>query len=148
MQFYHLLFLLVITLFSCVRTLGADLITTYREFKVVKTPSESPTDNDNRDVAFYVDANEHLETLKAEAEELRDAYKEMVTNAFGHELLKNRTRIITTKAGAAATAKATTEDPLVGGARKASADWVRATINPILSHNQQPPTNSNKTYPD
>lgn len=151
MHFHHFLFMLLIGLFVCVRSIKTDRITTYREFKIVETPpsSDNPdadrTDNNSKaDVSFYVEADEHLEKLKSQAEELRDTYNELIKNAFGRELQRNRTTI-TTPAAAAAAASTEDSSEVVGGVRKASADWVRAAINPMLLKNKPLIDNSNGT---
>lgn len=144
MQCHHFLNVLLVGLIVCIRSTKSDQITTYREFKVVETPESSKnadhTDNSNVDVSFLVDADEHLEKLKSQAEELRDTYNELIKSAFGRELKRNRTATITT------TTK-TIEDSseVVGGTRKASADWVRAAINPMLLENKPSMDNINKT---
>lgn len=154
---HQFLFVLLIGAFICVRSIKSDLITTYREFKVVKTPPDADRDNNsNRDVSFYVEADEHLEKLKSQAEELRDTYNELIKNAFGRELNRNRTAITTpTTTTTPKTPSKTTKDSrrdseysseVVGGTRKAAADWVRAAINPmLLSDNTTTTDNTNKT---
>lgn len=147
------LFALLIGTIACVRTSNSDLITTYREFKVVETPTSSSnhsfngnrTRNSDRDVTFYVEADEQLEKLQSQAEELRDAYNELIKSAFGRELKRNRTIATTPTKKAEATMEDSSE--VVGGARKVSADWVRAAINPMFLKNS-PSTNnrSNQTH--
>lgn len=152
MQCHHFLFALLIGLFLCMRATKSDRITTYREFKVVETPGSSDpdadpdahhTDNSNKDVTFYVDADEHLEKLQTQAEELRDTYNELIKSAFGRELKRNRTATTTTTTAPVTT---TIDDSaeVVGGTRKASADWVRAAINPMFLNDRPSMLDTNK----
>lgn len=140
-------FALLVGFIVCVRFTRGDVITTFREFKVVKTPDDNRANNSNKDVSFYVDADEHLDKLQSQAEELRDTYNELIKSAFGRELKRNRTIAAETETE---TASATTpmegtaiEDSseVVGGARKVSADWVRSVINPMLFDHLPPMDN-------
>lgn len=155
MRCHHFLFALLIGLLLCMRSTKSDRVTTYREFKVVETPGSSNpdadpdahhTDNSNKDVSFYVDADEHLEKLQTQAEELRDTYNELIKNAFGRELKRNRTTIATTTTPAPVTKTTTIDDSaeVVGGTRKASADWVRAAINPMFLNDRPSMLDTNK----
>lgn len=141
----------LIGLFVCIHQIKTDRVTTFREFKVVETPSASDdnpdanhsSDKSHMDLSFFVDADEHLEKLKSQAEELRDTYNELIKNAFGHELQIKRTETITL-----ATNQTTIEEDsaeMVGKARKVSADWVRAAINPMLLNNNSSKNNSSET---
>lgn len=152
MQFHRFLFVFLMGPFVCVRFTKADRITTYRELKIVETPPPSSdkhnvddrTHNNKMDVSFYVDADEHLEKLQSQAEELRDTYNELIKSAFGREL-RNRTTITTTKPAPATATSIKDSSETVGGVRKASADWVRAAINPMLLKSKASIENSNET---
>lgn len=160
MRFRRFLFALLVGVIVCVRSTRSDLITTYREFKVIQTPTSlsdhsfdgnrtsNNNNNDNQDVSFYVEADEHLEKLQSQAEELRDTYNELIKSAFGRELKRNRT-VETAPEAAVATTGTSIEDSseVVGGARKVSADWVRAAINPMLfKHLPSMDNNRNETF--
>lgn len=111
----------------------ADRISTYKEFKLIDTPSristseKPPSEHDSRDLSFYVEAEERLDKLKAEAEEIRDIYNELVKSTFGEQLILNLTNQTNQ------TDQLATDEPsMLGAPRKFSADWVRAAINPSL----------------
>lgn len=158
MQFYHLFFVSLIILYIGVHPIKTDRVTTFREFKVVETSSSSDnnsatkhSEKNHMDLSFYVDADEHLEKLKSQAEELRDTFNELIKNAFEHETKTNHSTAIkltanTTTARASASASASADDDsdevVVGSARKVSADWVRAAINPILLNNNHSSLNN------
>lgn len=127
MRFHYFLSVFAILLLARVQ---ADRIATFREYKVVDSPStnsrtqrileQSSENDDDIDVTMYVEAQEQLEKLKAEAEEIRDLYHDLMKSAFG--LKFNRT---------------VTEPPMLGKPRKASSDWVRSAINPTLFSNKK-----------
>lgn len=146
MHFHHLLFALLIGLFVCVLA-KTERITTYRELSIVENPTpDRPktvrNDKNDTDVSFYVEADEHLGKLKSQAEELRDTYNDMIKRAYGIDLQKNRTIIKTPTPTPTTTSKDSSE--VVGGSRKAAADWVRAAINPMLL-NSKPSIDNNSS---
>lgn len=148
MCIHRLLFVLLIGLFVCVHRAKADRTTTFREFKVVETPSSSSDDanrNDRNDVSFYVDADEHLGKLTSQAVELRDTFNELIKNAFGRELRRNLTTLETPIPNATAIETDQTASEEVGAASRASADWVRAAINPMLLMDKPSTQNSSET---
>lgn len=130
MFFHH--FLLVFTILFLAKV-QADRITTYKEYQVVDIPSTIPRphlilerpnkQDDNIDVTILVDAEEQLEKLKAEAEEIRHLYHDFKKTAFGSKL--NRTT-----AKSPIKSQSISESPILSSPKKASGDWVRAPMNP------------------
>lgn len=129
-------------LFAIMRNSEADRIATYKELKIVDTPSEIPTtqkpqsEHDSKDLSFYVEAEERLEKLKAEAEEIRDVYNELIKNTFGIGKFKINQTTTTTTAD---------ESMMLGAPKKSSADWVRAAISPLLLNDKRPTRANNST---
>lgn len=130
-------------LFAVARLSLADRITTYKKLNIVHAPLKIPSskisvgqrfDQNNTDIVFLKEMDERLDKLTAEAEEIRDIYNELIKTTFGQEMiLKLRNESFS-------------DEPMLGAPKQPSADWVRATINPMLLNKRKQFDERNATH--
>lgn len=147
MHFFNSILILV-HLFAITQISQANRVTTYKELKIIDHPStvvvtiDNPSNNRrieqkkrDKNEAFLEDVNDYIVKLQDQAEEIRDIYNELIKSAFGQQLISNLTN---------QSNKAKDESIEVGAPRKPSADWVRATFNPLLLLNSTMQTNKSQ----
>lgn len=85
---FSFVFIVAITL-AKISTSQGERITAFKELKIVNVPDKTIN---NKDVDFYLTTMEKMDKLTAEAEDIRDTYRDLMRSIFGITFTTERTK--------------------------------------------------------